>query len=155
MLVCRLATKDDIAAVSQLRMEYLKEAYCDVTDEEYRSLLATNLEYLKEHLGKDCFVSLTEGEEGLVSCAYMNLYSRAANRRMPNNIYAEVYGVYTLPSHRRKRLASRNMELVLEAAREHGAAFVQLDASPDGIHLYRKLGFIDSNGGYVSMKLVF
>ena len=152
---CRLAAPGDIEAVAALRMAYLREAYGGLQPGEEDRLRATNIAYLRERLGADCLVSLAEDGSGPVSCAYMNFYTRAANRRIPDNLFAEVYGVYTLPGHRQRGLASRNMSVLLEEARSRGAAFVQLEASADGFGVYRRLGFQADASGYTLMKFVF
>jgi ribosomal protein S18 acetylase RimI-like enzyme len=52
-----------------------------------------------------------------------------------------VQWVATDPGHRRQGLGTRVMNRLLEDARRRGRATASLQASPDGLPLYRRLGF--------------
>jgi GNAT superfamily N-acetyltransferase len=54
---------------------------------------------------------------------------------------AYVYNVYTEPAHRRRGLARLIMDAIHDWCREQGILVVGLNASPDGLPLYDKLGY--------------
>ena len=54
---------------------------------------------------------------------------------------AIVLSVWTAPAHRRRGLARRVMEAILDWCRANGVRRVCLHASPDGRALYEQLGF--------------
>lgn len=151
----RLAGNDEICAVTGLRLEYLKEAYGGLTEKQVNILADNNIEYLKEHLNKDCFVSVVEEGGEIVSCAYMNLFRKAANLRFVNGLYAEIYGVYTAKEFRNRSFATKNVETLVEYGRQTGASFVELDASAEGLGVYRRIGFTEVNSEYTKMKYFY
>ena len=63
-----------------------------------------------------------------------------------------VLNVYTMPTHRRKGLASKLMTMMLEDAAAHQLSVVELKATDDGYSLYQKLGFVDAVSHYRQMK---
>jgi ribosomal protein S18 acetylase RimI-like enzyme len=61
-----------------------------------------------------------------------------------------VYNVYVAPEHRRKGLARRLMDEVIDHCRAENIRTVWLHASDEGRSLYEKMGFVPTN----EMKLV-
>ncbi len=57
---------------------------------------------------------------------------------------AFVYNVYVEPAHRRRGLARRIMETIHVFCRQHGIASVMLNASQDGLPLYKTMGYIEA-----------
>jgi ribosomal protein S18 acetylase RimI-like enzyme len=58
---------------------------------------------------------------------------------------AMILNVYTDPEYRRRGIARRLMQTMIDRCRAEGLARVTLHASDDGRHLYESLGFEDSN----------
>jgi GNAT superfamily N-acetyltransferase len=58
---------------------------------------------------------------------------------------ATILNVYTDPAYRRRGLASKLMQTMIDWCRREGFARVTLHASDDGRHLYESLGFEASN----------
>lgn len=56
---------------------------------------------------------------------------------------ALVAGVATLPSHRRRGIGTAITAVALRAAAEAGAREAFLDSSPEGVGIYRRLGFAE------------
>lgn len=52
--------------------------------------------------------------------------------------------VYTAPDYRAQGIARRMVEWLIEEAKCRGVTEISLDATVSGRHLYRKLGFRDS-----------
>lgn len=151
MEMSRMAQIEDIYAVTELRLQYLREAYNGLTVEQYADLEEKNIEYLKNHLNKDCFVAIAIAGGQMVSCAYMNVYTKAANLRTLNGVFAEIYGVYTLPQFRKQYMATSNMMLLLELAKKEKISFVELEASQKGYNVYARIGFKQINFNYKKM----
>jgi GNAT superfamily N-acetyltransferase len=57
---------------------------------------------------------------------------------------AFVYNVYTEAAHRRRGLARRLMDAVHEWCRANGVTSMALNASRDGLPLYRAMGYVES-----------
>ena len=62
-------------------------------------------------------------------------------------------GVYTEPNYRNKGIAIKLMSDMVEYAKEYKMDRIDLDASADGLHVYKKIGFIENNSSYVSMRI--
>jgi len=58
---------------------------------------------------------------------------------------ATILNVYTYPEYRRRGIARRLMQTMIDWCRREGFARVTLHASPHGRHLYEALGFEPSN----------
>jgi GNAT superfamily N-acetyltransferase len=58
---------------------------------------------------------------------------------------ATILNVYTYPEYRRRGVAGRIMQTIIDWCRREGFARVDLHASDDGRHLYESLGFEPSN----------
>jgi GNAT superfamily N-acetyltransferase len=58
---------------------------------------------------------------------------------------ATILNVYTEPEYRRRGIARRLMQTMIDWCRQQGFAGITLHASDDGRHLYASLGFEDSN----------
>ena len=58
---------------------------------------------------------------------------------------ATILNVYTDPEYRRRGIARKLMQTMIDWCRREGLARVTLHASDDGRHLYESLGFEDSN----------
>lgn len=58
---------------------------------------------------------------------------------------ATILNVYTYPQNRRRGIARRIMQTMIDWCKREGFARVTLHASPDGRHLYESLGFDPSN----------
>jgi GNAT superfamily N-acetyltransferase len=58
---------------------------------------------------------------------------------------ATILNVYTNPEYRRRGLARKIMQTIIQWCKREGLARVTLHASDDGRHLYESLGFESSN----------
>jgi GNAT superfamily N-acetyltransferase len=58
---------------------------------------------------------------------------------------ATILNVYTNPEYRRRGLARKIMQTIIQWCKREGLALVTLHASDDGRHLYESLGFESSN----------
>lgn len=63
-----------------------------------------------------------------------------------------VLGIYTEPEYRRRGIARRIVESIVEWCRSEGFGYVSLHASPDGRRLYEKMGFQPTNEMRVYLK---
>ena len=151
----KIAALEDIVQVTELRMTYLKEAYGGLSENEEKIIRENNIEYLKEHLNKTCFIAFVRKDNMISSCGYLNIMEKAANLRFMNNVYGEIYGVYTLQECRKKGMATELIKCLVEKGRELKLPFIKLDASEDGYPLYEKIGFRESNSDYREMKYFY
>ncbi len=146
------AEQKDIDTVTELRMEYMYDAYDTVEEEQLRMARLNNISYLKQELNGTCFIAFAEENGIAVSSVYMNIMQRAANLKLLDGRYAEIYGVYTTPEYRGQGLATELMKLAMVRAKELGLSVITLEASSMGKGLYERLGFIPDTYGYEMME---
>lgn len=135
------ATLDDIEQVTCLRLQYFREEYGNSNEGDFNLLFKNNILYLKEHLNRDCFISVIKENSTVVSSAYINIYSRAPNLGRPNGLYGEIYGVYTLPEYRKQGFGTKNVSNLINKSRELNLSQIFLSASENGFNVYKNLGF--------------
>ena len=130
----RLADQNDIVELVDLRMEFL-----DVTDPLIRE---QNIKYFEEHLNRDLFAGIVEGE----SCVLMQVMQAPPNTWANYSRYGLIVGVYTRPEFRRKGNLDGLMKIILKKAKDENLEYVELQASKDGKNTYTRFGF--EPGGY-------
>jgi len=89
---------------------------------------------------------LAVGRDGrVVAGAGLHLREQCSKPRNLSGRVAYVMNVFTEPGHRRRGLARRLMQLVLDWCRQNGYAEITLHASDAGRTLYNSLGFEPTN----------
>jgi GNAT superfamily N-acetyltransferase len=148
------ATVADISALEQLRMDYLKEDFGELTDEQKQMLLAEIDPYLRWHLGTGLMVFVARDDEaGIVSCAWLLLIEKPPSPRFPHGRTGTLFNVYTAPEFRRRGLASKVMDALIEDARIRHLDLLELNATEDGYPLYRSLGFRNAHEKHRAMRM--
>jgi GNAT superfamily N-acetyltransferase len=75
--------------------------------------------------------------------------------RYMGNRLAFVYNVYVEPEHRRRGLARRIMEAMHAFCREHAIASIALNASRDGLPLYKEMGYVEATAPMMFFAVPF
>lgn len=149
----RKANNKDICELARLRIDYMKEVFNGITIDEEMRLNKDLLEYFKRNLGENCIAFIAEEKDHMVSCALLILIEKPYSPVLKNGIAGEVMGVYTEPNYRNKGIATKLMSDMVKYAKENKLDRIDLDASADGLHVYRKVGFIESDSPYVRMRI--
>ena len=148
------ASVADIRALEQLRMDYLKEDFGELTDEQQEMLLAEIDPYLRWHLGTGLMVFVARDDEaGIVSCAWLLLIEKPPSPRFPHGRTGTLFNVYTVPEFRRRGLASKVMDALIEDARLRHLDLLELNATEDGYPLYRSLDFRNAHERHRAMRM--
>lgn len=151
----KIADYKDINKITNLRMIYLKEAYGSLSKNDEKKIKENNIIYLRNQLNNSCFVAFVKEHERICSCAYLNVIEKAANLRFMDGVYGEIYGVFTLPEYRKKGMATKLIELLVEKGNELQLPFIRLEASIKGYHLYEKVGFLEFESNYREMRYFY
>ena len=154
-MICKFANENDIAGVTQLRIEYLRETYGGLKPSDESKIRESNIIYLKNALNRSCFIAFAEENRRIYSCAYLTIIEKAANLRYMSGQYGELYGVFTIPEHRNRGTAAKLVKLLVAKGQELQLPFIQLDASSSGYKLYKNIGFQDTESDYVGMKYFY
>jgi len=86
-------------------------------------------------------VVVTDAGAGLACCGIGAIDRRLPSPFNPVGRIGHVFGVVTDPAHRGRGHAKAVMQTLLDWFDGQGLCRVDLNASPDGQHLYRSLGF--------------
>ena len=83
----------------------------------------------------------------------MSIAERPPRPGNSSNRVGTIYSVYTEPEYRRRGIATKVLQLLLQEAKENNVATVDLSATADGKPLYEKLGFTLPKYTYMKLKL--
>lgn len=150
-MIVRKATVNDVETLIRLRLDYLVEDGYSLASAEREALSSRLRRYFSEHIGKD-FVAVLAEEEGVVlSSAYLAVIEKPASPAFITGKTGTLMNVLTYAPYRRRGIATRVLQMMIDEARQLGVSVIDLFATEDGESLYRKLGFAEP--GYTAMRL--
>lgn len=148
----KLADKNQISELVDIRIKYLKEDIGHITEEEQRKMEELLPPYFERHLGLDFFPFIAQEGERIIASAFLLITEKPASPHFINGRTGMVLNVYTDKDYRRQGIAFRLMQMLTEHARQNGLDYIELKATQDGYPLYQKCGFSESTEKYISMK---
>ncbi len=140
-MVIRQAVVSDLEVLFTHRLEFLKDMRNhEITiSEEFKQ---HTYEHLREHMEDGTMaVWLAENREKIISTAIISYYQILPTLSNPSGKCGYVQNVYTCPEYRRKGIATRLLNRMLEDARDHNVGRVYLSATDMGKPVYQQLGF--------------
>lgn len=140
----RRAAPADAAALLRLRELMLAEMGASVSDVDWkRPALDWFAEMLRRPAEFAAFV-VDDQQAGVVACAAGSCDSRAPAPGNPAGCHGHVFNMSTDPAHRGRGHGRRCLEALLDWFRAStDARVVHLNATEDGIRLYRSAGFTE------------
>lgn len=149
------ASLSDIAQLVQLRIGYLTADFGALNPQQEEALWRELPAYFELHLDFDLLAFVARDEEGtIVCCAWLLLVTKPPSPRFPHGQTGTLFNVYTLPEHRRRGLARKVMQYLIDTARELNLDVIELHATEDGYPLYVSLGFADDSTTHKAMRLM-
>ncbi|MCU0483057.1 MAG: GNAT family N-acetyltransferase [Chloroflexi bacterium] len=141
----RRAVPADVPLLLELRLAFDAELAGLPPAERVTGHAAAVRDYLESHLADGRLLAwAAEAADGtLVGMAAMVVIDRPPQPRSRRPGEGFVYNVYVAPGWRRRGIARRLMDAVIDAARELGLRRVVLRTSAAGQPLYDSLGFVD------------
>ena len=146
------ATKNDIETLMKIRMEMLKEVNSLSDDYVFDKSFIENCRKNFECTGETQtdILCIENGEP--VACASLCYLSMMPTFSHPTGKRAHLMNVYVKKDFRRKGLAKKMLELLIEEAKSRKVTEISLDATEKGRPLYESMGF-SSNDSAMAMKL--
>lgn len=146
----RRATIDDIERLVELRIAQLREEGA----EESVDLRPALREYYARHFSDGTFVSWVACDSGdsIVGTGGISLVEKPPYFGCPTGRIALLSSVYTLPSWRRRGIATELLRRVTDEARDLGCGAVHVTGSDAGVLLYRSFGFTH-NANFMQLVL--
>lgn len=141
MLKYKIASKDDMEFLMQIRLEMLKIVNDLPTDYIFSDeLIAKSREYF-ESANQTTVLAINEQVIGCATMCYIEMmptFSHPTGRR------AHLMNVYTNSRYRRQGIAFEMINILIDEARERGVTEISMDATESGRPLYKKCGFVES-----------
>ena len=146
------ATKNDIETLMKIRMEMLKEVNSLSDDYVFDKSLIENCRMNFECTGETQtdILCIENGEP--VACANLCYLSMMPTFSYPTGKRGHLMNVYVKKDFRRKGIAKKMLELLIEEAKSRKVTEISLDATEMGRPLYESMGF-SSNDSAMTMKL--
>ncbi|MCR4888217.1 MAG: GNAT family N-acetyltransferase [Ruminococcus sp.] len=145
---------ENTAGLTDIRLEYLHEDFPDMTAEQADNIRAKLPLYYSEHLNRDFFAYVAEDNGNIIGSAFLVVNEMPPNTNFPNGMTGTVLNVYVAPDYRRNGIAEKLMKMLISDAKVMQLDYIELKASDDGYHLYKKLGFTESVSQFCPMKLI-
>ena len=146
------ATKNDIETLMKIRMEMLKEVNALPIDYVFDKSFVENCRMNFECTGETQtdILCIENGEP--VACANLCYLSMMPTFSHTTGKRAHLMNVYVKKDFRRKGLAKKMLELLIEEAKSRKVTEISLDATEKGRPLYESMGFC-CNASAMTMNL--
>ena len=141
-MIIRKATLNDIELLIRLRMDYLREDRGQLSEDEEIAIKNQLSVYLPKHIKDNTFIGIIAEIKGeVVSTAYLAIIEKPANPSFITGIEGVLQNVLTYPKYRRKGIATKVINEIIQEAKNAGVSHIALSATSEGKHLYEKMGF--------------
>ena len=149
-IVFRKLNEKDKKAFIDLRIIFLIDCFNSINksiNELDKMEIENNLNiYFENHINKEDFIGMVCEYNGkIVSAAYLIMLDYPAYPGLLNGKAGKIINVYTYPEYRKKGIAKKLMEELINEAKINGIKSIDLKSTGDGYELYKKLGFVDDN----------
>ncbi len=145
-MVYKKATIQDIDELIHTRITVLRAANKLSDDVDMSDVERESYEYYKRALISGEHVTyLVYDEDTFVGAGGISFYQVMPTYHNPSGRKAYIMNMYTAPEYRRKGIAYHTLDLLVNAAKEHGISQISLEATKAGRPLYEKYGFVKMN----------
>lgn len=138
----RKATIDDLDLLTKTRIEVLRAANNLSSDTDMYEVEMESYEYYKLALKNDSHTAYLVFDEGkFIGAGGISYYVVMPTYHNPTGKKAYVMNMYTKPAYRRKGIAMKTLDLLIQDAQKRGINSITLEATDMGKPLYEKYGF--------------
>ena len=136
----RRAKMEDVPALVALRIAFLEEiSGAKISDSKLDESLAG---YFNNGISSGEFVAfLAQADSKVIASSGLVIHRHPPSVNNPSGREAYIMNMYTVPEYRRRGIATRLLEMLVEYARENGCGKVSLHAMEKGRAIYLKAGF--------------
>lgn len=137
---------EDLDTLVKTRIEVLRAANRLADDADMSLVERQSREYYEESLqAGDHIAYLVFDGERFVGAGGVSFFRVMPTYHNPTGRKAYIMNMYTRPDYRRKGIACRTLELLVEEARKKGVEHISLEATEMGRPLYEHFGFVRMN----------
>lgn len=143
----------DIDILTKTRIEVLRVVYELSNDADMFLIEKESYEYYLESLKEGSHIGyLVFDGDKFVGTGGVSFYKVMPTYDNPTGLKAYVMNMYTKPEYRRKGIALKTLDLVVQDAKSRGSTFISLEASEMGKLLYSKYGFVKMEDEMILLK---
>mgnify|MGYP000943019109 CR=1 FL=1 len=135
----RLATKDEINILADLRMDFLLETTNKKMSVDFKE---NTINYMQKHFDDNsffCFVA--ERNNKIISTVMICFYNHLPKANNPTGKIGYLFNVYTLSKYRSSGIGAKVLKATLDLAKELGINEVFIKAEFKAMPLYKRIGF--------------
>ncbi|MCR5546634.1 MAG: GNAT family N-acetyltransferase [Lachnospiraceae bacterium] len=150
-IVIKELSTDDMDCLLELRMEVLSHVFSEekesISNHEWEKIRKENENYYSEELETRGHIACAiYVDQKLAGCGGVCLYREMPSPDNSSGNCAYLMNIYVREAYRRKGLAKRLCEFLIQKAREFGAEKIYLESSDMAVNLYKNIGFTNMNG---------
>ncbi len=139
----RKATLRETELLTETRIEVLRAANRLSVDTDMSEVKKRSLDYYRRALRDDSHTAyLVFDGERFVGAGGVSFFQVMPTYHNPSGYRAYIMNMYTHPEYRRRGIALRTLDLLVEEARSRGITSISLEATDMGRPLYEKYGFV-------------
>lgn len=137
-----IASKDNIDVLIQSRLEMLRAVNELPSDYMFSDeFIAESREYFK-NAAQTTVLAVDKAVVGCASLCYIKFMPTFSH---PTGKRAHLMNVYTKSEYRRRGIAYKMINMLINEAKEKGVTEISLDTTKQGRALYKKCGFVESD----------
>jgi GNAT superfamily N-acetyltransferase len=144
-LTYRRAKESDVEVLADLRVRFLNEVRKRERDPDAAKFRRNLRDYFARALAAGDFIGwFAEIDGRIVATGGMVLWRIPPRSARPNSgRLGYVLNFFTFPEARKRGICQELMARIIEDGRAAGVASLELHATPDGIGIYRRMGFAE------------
>ena len=140
--IYKTATLEDIDILVTTRIEVLRSANKLSDQVDMSEVAVQSRDYYEKALKDGSHTAiLVYDKEQIVGAGGISYFRVMPTYHNPTGRKAYIMNMYTNPAYRRKGIAYRTLEILVEDAKKKGIAAISLEATEMGRPLYEKFGF--------------
>ena len=145
-LIYKKATIEDIDILTETRIEVLKAANKLSDDADMSEVKEQSYNYYKKALRDGTHIAyLVFDKSRFAGAGGVSFFQVMPTYHNPSGKKAYIMNMYTSPEYRRKGIAYKTLDMLINAAKCKGITSISLEATAMGRPLYEKYGFVKMN----------
>lgn len=145
----------DVEALVSCRVRFLNELHNHPDDDETERLRESLRAYFSRAITCNDFIAwLAEYNGRVIGTSGMVVWQRPANYGgLESGKLAYLLNFYTVPEARKKGICTRLLNELIKEARSLGLKYLHLNATEDGMSIYRRAGFVEPEDAELELRL--
>ena len=145
-LVYKRATLKDLDILTKTRIEVLRAANRLSDDIDMSDIERQSYDYYQKALSDGSHIAyLVFDENQIVGAGGVSFFQVMPTFHNPSGKKAYIMNMYTKPEYRRKGIAYKTLDILVEESKAKGISAISLEATDMGRPLYEKYGFVKLN----------